>query len=363
MSRLLLHDFHQGLGARFGLLNGSETVASYGDQDAEYMALTQGAGILDLSFRGRVCVAGNDRARFLHGQVTNDVNRLRPGQGCYAALVTAKGRMESDINIFCLGDEFLLDFEPGLTGAVIARLEKYVIADDAQIVDVAPQFGLLSVEGPRAHELVRASGLVEQMPSNAFESKKFAAEGLDEIYAMNLPRLGSSGIDLFIPDSGIETILRRLLAASESAGGRLCGWDAFETTRIEAGIPRFSQDMDDSNLPLEAGIAERAISVTKGCYIGQEVISRIRNYSEAARVLRGFQLEGNLQGLPPRGTTLFQNGKEAGYLTSSTQSPSSRKLIALGYVRKEFNQTGTELKIGSSNGDSVARIVELPLLN
>jgi folate-binding protein YgfZ len=352
-----LHNFHSQFGARFGLLNGVEVVSSYDDTPSEYKALTSGAGILDLSFRGRVCLVGSDRARFLHGQVTNDVKRLRPGQGCYAALITAKGRMESDLNIFCLEDEFLLEFEPGLTSAVIARLEKYVIADDAQVVDVAPQFGLLSVQGPRAQELVRAAGLMDQAPSIPYDSKKLGAEGMDEIYAMNLPRLGSAGVDLFIPVSGIEAILGRLVEASPSVGGRICGWDAFETARIEAGIPRFGQDMDETNLPLEAGIADRAISVTKGCYIGQEVISRIRNYSEVARVMRGFRIEGSLNELPARGTKLFCEGKEAGYLTSVSRALAEGKVVALGYVRKEYNRIGAELNFGAPSGKAVASIV------
>jgi folate-binding protein YgfZ len=357
-----LDKIHSKYGARFGLLNDVEIVSSYGDTIAEYHALTNGAGILDLSFRGRLCVIGADRARFLHGQVTNDINRLKPGQGCYAALISAKGRMESDLNILCLADEFLLDFEPGLTGLVTARLEKYVIADDAQIVDVSPQFGLLSVQGPRAHEVVMAAGLCPQIPVREFESVRHSMEGVDEFYVVNLPRLGSAGVELFIPVTGIEDILRRLLEASGPFGGRMCGWDAFENARIEADIPRFGQDMDDSNLPLEAGIAGRAISVTKGCYIGQEVISRVRNYSEAARALRGFRLEGDLVELPARGTKLFHEGKEAGYLTSVTKSPAIGKIIALGYVRKEFYRTGAELKIGSPTGDASARITELPFM-
>src|SRR4029077_6115329 len=120
------HEFHQSLGANFGSLNGAEIVADYGDALAEYAALRQTAGVLDLSFRSRLCLTGADRVRFLHGQITNDVKRLRPGEGCYAALVTAKGKMQSDLNVFCLADELLLDFEPGLTQAVTQRLEKFI---------------------------------------------------------------------------------------------------------------------------------------------------------------------------------------------------------------------------------------------
>src|SRR5215469_14752061 len=135
MSSLLLHEFHRGIGARFSELNGAQIVADYGDWPAEYKALRETVGVLDLSFRGRICLLGNDRIRFLHGQITNDVKKLGAGEGCYAALTTAKGKMESDLNVFNLPDELLLDFEPGLTGRVSQRLEKFIVADDVQIVD------------------------------------------------------------------------------------------------------------------------------------------------------------------------------------------------------------------------------------
>ena len=156
MTPLLLHEFHHRLGAQFAEVNGAEVVNDYGDWLAEHAALRENAGVLDLSFRGRICLVGKDRARFLHGQVTNDVKKLPVGSGCYAALVTARGKMVSDLNIFCLPDELLLDFEPGLTGKVSQRLEKFIVADDVQIVDAAPHYGLLSVQGPKAEAVIRA---------------------------------------------------------------------------------------------------------------------------------------------------------------------------------------------------------------
>src|SRR5271154_384431 len=159
MNPLSLHELHHGLGARFAELNGAEIVADYGDWLAEHAALRESVGVIDLSFRSRICLTGADRGRFLHGQVTNDVKKLHVGEGCYAAITTAKGKMESDLNIFALADELLLDFEPGLTEKISARLEKFIVADDVQIVDAAPHYGLLSVQGPKATEAVRALGL------------------------------------------------------------------------------------------------------------------------------------------------------------------------------------------------------------
>ena len=162
-----LHEFHHSLGARFGELNGAEIVANYGDALVEYTALRESAGVLDLSFRSRICLTGADRVRFLHGQVTNDVKRLKTGEGCYAAITTAKGKMESDLNICVLQDELLLDFEPGLTEKISQRLEKYIVSDDVQVVDVAPHYGLLSVQGPQAEVVVKALGIFSDLPAKS----------------------------------------------------------------------------------------------------------------------------------------------------------------------------------------------------
>ena len=180
MTPLPLHEFHQSLGARFAELNSAEVVNDYGDWLAEHAALRNTAGVIDLSFRSRLCLVGNDRVRFLHGQVTNDVKKLRVGEGCYAVITTNKGRMESDLNIFCLADELLLDFEPGLTEKISQRLEKFIVADDVQIMDVAPHYGLLTVQGPRADEVVQALGWGER-PREPFNSVKISDAALGEI--------------------------------------------------------------------------------------------------------------------------------------------------------------------------------------
>src|SRR5271157_2880816 len=145
MGWLKLHEFHQARGARFLDVNGQEAVAHYGEAPAEYAALGESAGIIDLSFRGRLCILGTDRVKFLNGQVTNNVKELPAGAGCYAALVSAKGKIQSDLHLYILQNEILLDFEPGLAGAVQQRLEKYIIAEDVQVADVSAPYGLWSV--------------------------------------------------------------------------------------------------------------------------------------------------------------------------------------------------------------------------
>jgi folate-binding protein YgfZ len=362
MSPLFLHEFHRSLNASFGELNGAEIVSNYGDTPAEHTALRATAGVLDLGFRSRICLTGADRARFLHGQVTNDIKRLRTGEGCYAAITTAKGKMESDLNIYALADELLLDFEPGLTEKISQRLEKYIVADDVQVVDVTPHYGLLTVQGPKAHAVVEALQIFKESPAQPFQSAKISDATLGEIYLMNQPRLGEHSFDLFVPTNSLGAVADKLIAAAKPIGGRACGWNAFEIARIEAGLPRFGVDMDESNLPLECGIEARAVSYNKGCYIGQEVINRIHSIGHVNKELRGLRLANDLQTLPAKGDKLFHDGKEVGYVTSAVKSAALNANIALGYVRREANAPGTKLILRSTADETAALIVELPFL-
>jgi folate-binding protein YgfZ len=266
--------------------------------------------------------------------------------------------MQSDLNIYCLENELLLDMEPGRSAEVRARLEKYIIAEDAQVADAAPHYGLLSAQGPLA------AGILERLalrgPDKLLGVARIEHGDFGEVYVANQPRIGTLGFDLFIPGEKLAAAARQLLSAAREAGGRWCGWTALETARIEAGLPRFGADMDGANLPPEAGLESRAISYSKGCYIGQEVIARIRTYGHAAKALRGLRLPDDLAALPTRGDKLFFGGKEAGYITSATFSPLSRGNIALGYVRREADKAGAELMLETGGSKVPARIVELP---
>lgn len=344
MQPLVLHHFHTSSRAQFQEINGFEAVADYGDSTAEHKALRQRAGIIDLSFRSRLCLTGVDRVRFLHGQVTNDIKRLSTGDGCYAALVSAKGRMQSDLNVFCLADELLLDFEPGLATTVSQRLEKYIVADDVQVVDVAPYYGLLTVQGPAAEEIVRKSGLFKSpLPTKPMQSVNSSDPELGELYLANNPRLAMSGFDCFIPVQALPAVSARLVDAAAREGGRPCGWGAFEICRIEAGIPRFGVDMDEHTLLPECGIESRAVSFNKGCYIGQEVINRVHTIGHVNRHLRRLHARGEANIPLTHGDKLFRDGKEVGTITSATRSPALQQTVALGYVHRDAAVAGTEL--------------------
>ena len=361
MSALNLHELHQQLGAVFSEMNGAEMVAHYGDVAAEHAALRGSTGVLDLGFRSRLCLLGADRKSFLNGQVTNNVKDLAPGSGCYAALVTAKGKMQSDLLIYCLQDEILLDFEPGLSGMVQQRLEKYIIAEDVQVVSVADAYGHLSIQGPESARALAALALSAALPEAPMKFVQHSDPTLGDIYVMNHPRTGTHGFDLFVPTAALGAVLDKLVASARALGGRVVGWAALEQARIEAAIPRFGADMDETNPPPEAGLEGRAIHYAKGCYIGQEVIARIRTYGQVAKALRGLQWAPESGGsLPKKGDKIFWGEKEVGYVTSATASTDLGSNLALGYLRREQNQVGAQLVIRTDQGPVNATVTTLP---
>jgi len=247
-------------------------------------------------------------------------------------------------------------------------LEKYIVADDVQLVDAAPHYGLLSVQGPKATDVIRSLGLFNELPPLPFQSVKTADAALGEIYLMNHPRLRGddvqsqslehrNGYDVFVPNTALDATAGKLADAIKAAGGRTCGWAAFETARIEAGIPRFGADMNETNIPLECGIEASAVNYNKGCYIGQEVINRIHSIGHVNRELRRLLLSDDLQSVPVKGDKLYHDGKEAGFITSAVKSPMLKANIALGYVRREAIAASAELTLQSSAGEAKAKIV------
>jgi folate-binding protein YgfZ len=361
MTPLFLHEEHQSKGARFQPVNRVEMVSHYGDPMTEYAALRGTAGLVDLSGRSRLAVTGGDRQRFVNGQVTNNVKDLLAGEGCYAAVVDAKGKLHGDVNIFCLAEELLLDCEPGHGPGIAARLEQFIIADDVQVMDINDEYGLLSVQGPQCATVLDRAFPGRSLPERAWGAKVWPGDD-GEICVTNLSRAGVPGLELFVPRSGMREAWNRLADGVTAVNGRLCGWECLEWARIEAGLPRYGQDMDDRNLAPEAGIEERAISYTKGCYIGQEIISRIRTVGRVNRSLRGLALEDSKEPLPRKGDRLTHRGREVGYITSAIHSPALGRPIALGYVRRGIEEPEAELEVQTQAGPRIARLRALPFV-
>jgi tRNA-modifying protein YgfZ len=316
----------------------------------DYQLLTTASALLDRADRGRIALTGADRAGYLHGILTNDIAALQPGEGCYAAYLTPQGRMISDMQVLNLGDQMLLVVPAGVKDAVLARLEQFIITEDVQVEDRTGRWLQLGVYGPLAPATVAAAvaagggdpvppaDLLAGFPDHA--CGRWAFHGTPLVAARN-DELGVPGFDLFADAAQAE----RLRGALITAGAGPVAEAAAEVLRVEAGRPRFGVDMDEDTIPLEAGIEDRAISFTKGCYVGQEVVIRIlhRGQGRVARRLVGLVFEDDV--VPGRGAGVSAGEKEIGAVTSAVFSPSLRRALALGYVQRDFREPGTEVQV------------------
>ena len=303
--------------------------------EKQWHALEHACGLYDARNRGRLCLVGEDRASFLHGQVTQEVRQLKPGQGTYAALADGKGRFLCDVNIYCLEEELLLDFEGGLMESVRERLERYLISEDVTLVDAAEHVTMLTLQGPLAGHLLESVFEGQTLPDQpgqilALESKQ--ADG--EVYMAFRPRGARLGFDLFIPLESISTWSALLSRELHQVGGSVVEETSMELLRIQAGLPRTGTELLPSVLVQESGLADAMISFHKGCYIGQEVISRIKTSGKLNRVLSHFSLDAipyYREGSP---VILFSEDQAVGWLTSVAICPGKTPSVhALGYLR------------------------------
>jgi folate-binding protein YgfZ len=301
-----------------------------------YIAAVEGAVVLERHPRGRIMLTGADRLAYLQGLLTNDVARLTAGTGCYAALLTPQGRMISDMRVLELGDAVLLDVPGELTARVASHLADFIFSEDATVQDAS---------GTLAHSVILGRGAARTLdldPPGPFESRRVAFAGMEVTVSGN-DDFGVPAIDLFVESSRQPAILAALAAAGVTATDD----DVAEILRIEAGTPRFGIDMDQDTIPLEAGIEDRAISLTKGCYVGQEVIIRVlhRGQGRVARRLVGLVFSPDAR-VPTRGDRLHAADRHIGGITSAVWSPALRRPVALGYVHRDFTGPGTTVDAG-----------------
>lgn len=347
---------HRSLGAQPSERPEAAAVESYGDVEREYRALTETCGLCDRSGRDLLRVTGGDRAAFLHGFVTNDIKGLAVGRGRYTAILTAKGKMIGDARVLCREGEILVDTEPGRGAPIGEFLNHHLISEDAEVADACHSLAVLSFLGPRALEAASRAvgqdlGHIEEL-----ELRDLRDDHADR-FALGAPLGGAPGIDLFLPLAHARAFFERALEAGRPAGLIPVGAKALEVLRVEAGIPRFGPDMGEETIPLEANLAERAISFNKGCYVGQEVIARATFRGGVRRRLSGLAFDDGP--LPPAGTELFAAGPDARPAAQTLSAVASPRFgpIALAYVRREHLAEGTELAVKDGRK---ARVRALP---
>jgi folate-binding protein YgfZ len=353
MEPLSLHFLHEQAGAHFLEVNGREAVADYGDMDAEYRAARQAVALHDATYRETLRITGEDRSSFLHGMVTQEVKGLAVGAATYAAMITVKGAMVADARILRREADLLLDLEPGMGAKVREFLEKHLISEDAELHEATSGLGVLRLLGPRTAELlgVASGSPFSPLPQDATRAAILAGQ---EVLGVGSTRLEPHGVDLLVPRTGLEAVWKALVAAGTPLGLKLLGWRAQETLRVEAGVPRYGQDMGDTTIPLEANLTN-AISYNKGCYIGQEVIARATFRGHMNRKLAGLLL-GTTEAAP--GTELKKDGKKVGWVTSVVRSPRKGQTVALGYVHRDHLEPGAVLTVGE--GPAEATVSALP---
>ena len=308
----------------------------------DYRTLTEACGLLDRSERGKLALTGSDAASFLQGQVTNDVEGLSAGEGCYAAFLTPKGKMLGDLRILATGDELLLDTERVALQALFNMIRRFSIGYDLELHKRTLERGLLSLIGPGAGELAGAG----ELPSDEH------AHLMVEVPGTGLTARAirtDIGVDLLCDGADTEA----LRAGLEDAGAPAVADAAVECLRVERGRPRYGIDLDDSVIPQEAGLNERAVSFTKGCYVGQETVARLYYRGKPNRQLRGVRLSGPASS----GDELSYEGRVVGHLATVAQSPRLGP-IGLALVRREA-PPGTTVAVADS-GDVTAEVAELP---
>jgi tRNA-modifying protein YgfZ len=287
--------------------------------DTGYQALREGAAWLDLSARGRLRVRGEDRARWLHAMVSNHVEQLQPGRGCYAFLLNAQGRILGDLSLLCFEGFFLLDTEPETRRSSLEHLDRHIIADDVTLEDVSGETTEVGVEGPESAGVLRALGA--PVPEAEYSHAPWGTRAV-----ARLSTTGAPGFALIAPRDEHAGLVSQL----ESAGAPEAGPEAARTVRIELGRPRYGEDLTDKHLPQETQLLH-ALHFNKGCYLGQEIVERIRSRGGVHRFLVRLAIE--TQEPPPPGAKITAGGRDVGEITSAVYSPAAGRVVALGYVR------------------------------
>lgn len=348
MAKTALHDKLAAVGGVTGEYAGAQTIASFGDSALELAALRETCGVFDLGWRGMIILSGEDRVRWLNGMVTNNIRDLAVNHGNYSLLLSAQGRILGDLVAYNRGEYILVTTELSQITAVSEFFDRYIIMDDVEVTDVSDKLTALSVAGPQSRLVLAKAGfdIPEMQPGEVLDAD-WNNIGLS--IARGLGTRGESYDIWFHPDN-----VAPLWDALASSGATPAGYQALEWLRILNGIPRYGVDMTERYLPQETG-QTRALHFAKGCYIGQEIVERIRSRATIHRIFGGLEVEGPA---PAPLTPVLAAEKKVGEITSAATIPvgGAAKTFALGYLRVEANTPGNQVQVGEAS----AKVSALP---
>lgn len=336
----------------------SPGICKFGDIVNEYAALADGPGLVNRNHRGLIEITGKDRLAWLHNLTTNQVKSLSPGDGNYAFVLNIKGRILFDLNILVQRDSLWLDLDRSFLPVALAHLNKYVIMEDVRIKDQSDEFFRLGLSGDGAGALGERFGASNVRNLAQLGRASFRVGDID-VALFRDDFCGPFGVEFLVPLEAAEQVWAALTNTSCVPSALPVGVEAVEIRRIEAGIPAPGAEITDEALPAETGQMPRAVSFNKGCYLGQEVVERMRARHVVARQLVGLVLEGN-RAMQPGAEIVGADEKPVGKVTSSCHSIALDLPIALGYVRTASSTPGTPLRVAVDSTFAPVTVVSLP---
>ena len=314
--------------------------ADYGDVGSEFQTLVSASGVYQLGSRARISLTGSDRVRWLNGMVTNNIRDLQPGRGVYAFLLNPQGHILGDLYAYNRGESLLVDTDQSQLEKILAVFDKYIIMDDVEVANISDQSAAIGIAGPKSREALQAAGFeVPELVPLQFVEISWQQARVTLVRGDN-PSVES--FELWVTPGETERVHEALV----KAGAKAVETAALEQLRIAAGIPRYGVDIRERDLPQETE-QERALNFSKGCYVGQEIVERIRSRGQVRRKFTGFEISGPL---PAAGSKVQVDGKDAGEITSSASLPvaGGERRLALGYIRREFATPGRPVDAGGS---------------
>ncbi len=327
-----------------------ETASEVGAQRAEFSALRTGCGVYDLDSRAKVSLRGNDRVRWLNGMVTNNVRDLAAGHGVYAFLLNPQGHIQGDLYAYNRGDCITVDVEQSQLDKVLGIFDRYIIMDDVEVTGLG-DLSAVGLTGPKAVEVLGGAGIA--LPDLQPLQVADLTWNNTPVTVVRGDNPGIASYEVWVAKESASA----LMEAIRTAGATPVSPNALDLLRIARGLPRYGQDIRERDLPQETEQV-RALHFSKGCYIGQEIVERIRSRGAVHRKFTGFEIQGEL---PAAGAKIELDGKEVGEITSAASLPvgESDRRVGLGYIRREIGTPGKKVSVGGRE----AVVAELPFHN
>jgi len=319
-----------------------------------YEAVSKTVGFFEISNHGKIEVSGPDRVTFLHSMISNEVDGLTDWSGLYGTLLTARGRIVSDFYYYKLSNRLIIDVRDDLINKTLQNLDRYIVMDEVYLKDISATKRHFSFQGPHSLDLMKEIfGLSEVVDQYVVQKQKWEDQ---EVWLIRKDLISSLGFEIILPSSIGNSFEQSVLEKGEKLGLKRISEDAFEVLRVEFKHPKYGLDMGENRYPMEAQLHE-AISLTKGCYIGQEVVAKATNIGGVANLLIGLKLNGSV--VPTQETLVKDGDKQIGVITSAVFSPRLQCAIALAYLKRPFAEVGKKyyVDIGKDEG-VVAEVVE-----